>query len=40
MTWGGLTFAHPWALLGLLAAAAAAWLLHLRRRGLPRLVLP
>jgi Ca-activated chloride channel family protein len=35
-----LTFAHPWALLGLLAAAAAAWLLHRRRRSLPRLVLP
>jgi Ca-activated chloride channel family protein len=40
MTWGALTFAHPWALLGLLAAAAAAWLLHRRRRNLPRLVLP
>jgi Ca-activated chloride channel homolog len=40
MTSGTLTFAHPWALLGLLAAAAAAWLLHRRRRSLPRLVLP
>jgi Ca-activated chloride channel family protein len=36
----GLTFAHPWALLGLLAAVAAAWLLRQRRRKLPRLVLP
>ena len=40
MTSGALTFAHPWALLGLLAAGVAAWLLHRRRRSLPRLVLP
>ncbi|HET7785576.1 MAG TPA: VWA domain-containing protein [Myxococcales bacterium] len=40
MTSGALSFAHPWALLGLLAAAAAAWLLERRRRRLPRLVLP
>ncbi|HZX94077.1 MAG TPA: VWA domain-containing protein [Myxococcales bacterium] len=36
----GLSFAHPWALVGLLAAVAAAWLLEVRRRRLPRLVLP
>src|SRR2546421_9932821 len=40
MTPDALTSAHPWALLGLLAAAAAAWLLHGRGRSLPRLVLP
>lgn len=40
MTAGILSFAHPWALLGLLAAAAAAWLLKRRRHRLPRLVLP
>ena len=33
-------FAHPWALLGVLAAVAAAWLLRQRRKRLPRLVLP
>jgi Ca-activated chloride channel family protein len=35
-----LSFAHPWALPGLLAAAGAAWLLLRRRRKQPRLVLP
>ena len=40
MTFGALTFAHPWALLGLLAAAAAAALLRRRRRRLPAVVLP
>jgi Ca-activated chloride channel homolog len=40
VTAGILSFAHPWALLGLLAAAAAAWLLQRRRHRLPRLVLP
>lgn len=37
---GELSFAHPWALLGLLAAAAAVVLLQRRRTRLPRLVLP
>ena len=36
----GLSFAHPWALLGLAAAPLAAWLLLRRRQRLPRLVLP
>ncbi len=36
----GLGFAHPWALLGLLAAIPAAWLLGRRRGSLPRIVLP
>jgi Ca-activated chloride channel family protein len=40
MSFEALTFAHPWALLGLLACAAAAWLLRQRRKELPRLVLP
>jgi Ca-activated chloride channel family protein len=40
MTFGALTFAHPWALLGLLAAFPAAWLLRRRRTALPRIVLP
>ncbi|MGE5047233.1 MAG: vWA domain-containing protein [Deltaproteobacteria bacterium] len=40
MSAGALSFAHPWALLGLLGAAAAAWLLWRRRHRLPRLVLP
>lgn len=40
MSFGVLTFAHPWALLGLLAAAGAAVLLQKRRRKLPRLVVP
>jgi Ca-activated chloride channel family protein len=35
-----LTFAHPWALAGLAAAAAAAFLLRQRRKQLPRLVMP
>ena len=35
-----LSFAHPWALLGLAAAPVAAWLLLRRRERLPRLVLP
>ena len=34
----GLSFAHPWALLGVLLAALAAW--ALRRRRMPRIVLP
>ncbi len=34
------SFAHPWALLGLLAALAAAYLLDRRRRRMPRLVVP
>ncbi|MGZ6143363.1 MAG: vWA domain-containing protein [Myxococcales bacterium] len=40
MTFGTLTFAHPWALCGLVAAAGAAWLLLRRRSQAPRLVLP
>lgn len=40
MTSGALSFANPWALLGLLAAFPAAWLLRRRRRWLPRIVLP
>jgi Ca-activated chloride channel homolog len=40
MTSGALSFAHPWALLGLLALAPAIWLLRRRRNGLPRLRLP
>jgi Ca-activated chloride channel homolog len=36
----GLSFAHPWALLGLLAAPLLGWLLSRRRLGGPRLVLP
>src|SRR5262252_7854125 len=37
---GALSFAHPWALLGLVAAAGAAFLLERRRRSLPRLFVP
>jgi Ca-activated chloride channel family protein len=37
---GGLSFAHPWALLGLLASAGAIFLLERRRRQLPRLLVP
>ncbi len=40
MSFSGLGFAHPWALLGLLAAIPAAWLLRRRRTALPRIVLP
>jgi Ca-activated chloride channel family protein len=40
MTPGALGFAHPWALLGLLAAIPAVWLLRRRRRTLPAIVLP
>jgi Ca-activated chloride channel family protein len=40
MTLRTLSFTHPWALLGLLAAALAAWLLLRRRRHLPPLKLP
>lgn len=40
MTAGALGFAHPWALLGLLAAVPAVWLLRRRRRTLPAIVLP
>jgi len=40
MSFGTLTFAHPWALLGLAALLPAAWLLARRRRALPRLVMP
>jgi Ca-activated chloride channel family protein len=40
MTSGALGFAHPWALLGLLAAVPAAWLLRRRRTTLPQIVLP
>ncbi len=40
MSSGALGFAHPWALLGLLAAVPAAWLLRRRRGSLPRIVLP
>jgi len=40
MTSGALSFAHPWALLGLLALAPAAWLLRRRRTTLPRLRVP
>ncbi len=40
MSVGAITFAHPWALLGLLAAAGAAVLLQKRRSKLPRLVVP
>ena len=40
MSFGGLTFAHPWALLGLIGAALGIWLLRRRRGALPRLVLP
>jgi Ca-activated chloride channel homolog len=40
MSFGAGSFAHPWALLGLLAAVPAAWLLRRRRRTLPRIVLP
>ena len=36
----GLSFAHPWALLGLVAAAGAGWLLRRRRGHLPTLVVP
>jgi Ca-activated chloride channel homolog len=41
---GGLfervTFAHPWALLALILAPVAAWLLVRRRERMPRLVVP
>jgi len=40
MTTGAFAFAHPWALLGLLAALPAIWLLRRRRRSLPALVVP
>ncbi|MCA1825972.1 MAG: VWA domain-containing protein [Myxococcales bacterium] len=40
MSFGTLDFAHPWALLGVLAAAPAVWLLLDRRRKVPRLVMP
>ena len=40
MSFGTLTLAHPWALLGLLGAVLAAWLLRRHRRRLPALVLP
>ena len=40
MTPGALGFAHPWALLGLLAAVPAVWLLRRRRRRLPGILLP
>src|SRR5205085_9746917 len=40
LTPAGLTFAHPWALLGIVAAGAAAFFLRNRRRNLPRLVIP
>jgi len=40
MTSGALSFAHPWALLGLLALVPAAWLLRRRRKTLPRLRVP
>ena len=40
MTASTLGFAHPWALLGLLAAVPAVWLLRRRRRTLPAIVLP
>lgn len=40
MSFGALTFAHPWALLGLIGAALGIWLLRGRRGALPRLVLP
>ncbi len=40
MTFGAITFAHPWALFGLLAAAGAIWLLSRRRKRMPRLLLP
>ena len=40
MSFAALTFAHPWALVGLAAAAAGAFLLRKRRRELPRLVVP
>jgi Ca-activated chloride channel homolog len=40
VTASGLGFAHPWALLGLLASAPAIWMLRRRRRTLPRLVVP
>jgi Ca-activated chloride channel family protein len=36
----GLSFARPWALLSLLAAPAALWLLRRRRRRMPALILP
>jgi Ca-activated chloride channel homolog len=35
-----LTFAHPWALLALLAVPPAIWLLTRRRGRMPRLVVP
>ncbi len=40
MSFLGLGFAHPWALLGLLTAIPAVWLLRRRRGSLPRIVLP
>jgi Ca-activated chloride channel family protein len=40
MSFGTLGFAHPWALIGLLAAGAAGFLLWRRRRKVPRLVFP
>ena len=40
MTWSAVGFAHPWALLGLLALAPAVWLLRGRRNALPRLRVP
>lgn len=40
MSFGALSFSHPWALLGLLAAALAAYLLFRRRGKVPRLLLP
>ena len=40
MSFGALGLAHPWALLGLLAAVPAVWLLRRRRTALPRIVLP
>jgi len=36
----GLSFAHPWALLGLAAALFAAYALHRRRARVPRLRIP
>jgi Ca-activated chloride channel homolog len=37
---GGLSFAHPWALLGLLAAAAATWVALRGRAAMPPFVVP
>ena len=40
MSFGALTFAHPWALIGLIAVPPLVFLLRQRRKHLPQLVAP